>query len=46
MKRTLLATGVLLLIAIAGLWLSMNDPVDRCLDSGGAWDHAKKVCRR
>lgn len=40
--------GVIALVAaVAGyVWVSDVLTVDACLDSGGAWDHDKDICRQ
>jgi hypothetical protein len=46
-KRKLLwiLGAILLCIGVATAALMFNDPIDRCLDAGGAWNYSQSICR-
>lgn len=46
---TRLRIGIALLLVsaaltVVGIWLAREVSIDKCLDSGGAWDHEHATC--
>ena len=44
-KKNLIVAGIAITL-FAGLfaWFDREMMIDKCLDSGGAWDYAKVIC--
>lgn len=36
--------SLVLIVLVSGLYLLVNDDIDKCLDAGGAWDKIHETC--
>jgi hypothetical protein len=46
MKRILLSASVVVLVVFLALAAWMSDDIDRCQDSGGAWNAKERNCKK
>jgi hypothetical protein len=46
MKKILLSGSVVVVVAVLALAAWMSDDIDKCLDSGGAWNAKERNCQK